>query len=93
MSEHPLLPHIRAALHEVEDPEIRRPITDLGMVDDLQVTDDGDVAVRVLLTVSGCPMRSEITLRPPTAGTGMIMSSTTVGRASPRPRRSGTEWP
>ena len=51
MSEHPLLPHIRAALHEVEDPEIRRPITDLGMVDDIQVTDGGDVAVRVLLTV------------------------------------------
>ncbi|HMS37128.1 MAG TPA: iron-sulfur cluster assembly protein, partial [Arachnia sp.] len=63
MSEHPLLPHIRAALHEVEDPEIRRPITDLGMVDDIQVSADGDVAVRVLLTVSGCPMRSEITGR------------------------------
>lgn len=67
MSEHPLLPHIRAALHEVEDPEIRRPITDLGMVDDIQVTDGGDVAVRVLLTVSGCPMRSEITTRVTTA--------------------------
>ncbi len=71
MSEHPLLPHIRAALHEVEDPEIRRPITDLGMVDDLQVTDDGDVAVRVLLTVSGCPMRSEITNRVTTALRGV----------------------
>ena len=63
MSEHPLLPHVRAALHEVEDPEIRRPITDLGMVDDLRADDDGAVFVRVLLTVSGCPMRSEITTR------------------------------
>ncbi len=63
MSEHPLLPHIRAALHQVEDPEIRRPITELGMVDDIAVTDDGDVAVRVLLTVSGCPMRAELTNR------------------------------
>ncbi|WP_370585946.1 Mrp/NBP35 family ATP-binding protein [Tessaracoccus sp. MC1756] len=60
MTEHPLLPHVRAALHTVEDPEIRRPITDLGMVDDIQASDDGTVFVRVLLTVSGCPMRSEI---------------------------------
>lgn len=63
MSENPLLPHVRAALHEVEDPEIRRPITELGMVDDLRADDDGRVFVRVLLTVSGCPMRSEITTR------------------------------
>ncbi|WP_369819255.1 Mrp/NBP35 family ATP-binding protein [Tessaracoccus sp. ZS01] len=63
MTEHPLLPHVRAALHTVEDPEIRRPITDLGMVDDIQASDDGTVFVRVLLTVSGCPMRSEITGR------------------------------
>ncbi|WP_370585829.1 Mrp/NBP35 family ATP-binding protein [Tessaracoccus sp. MC1865] len=63
MTEHPLLPHVRAALHTVEDPEIRRPITDLGMVDDIQASNDGTVFVRVLLTVSGCPMRSEITGR------------------------------
>ncbi|MHA7862610.1 Mrp/NBP35 family ATP-binding protein [Tessaracoccus sp. Y36] len=63
VTEHPLLPHVRAALHTVEDPEIRRPITDLGMVDDIQASDDGTVFVRVLLTVSGCPMRSEITGR------------------------------
>lgn len=63
MTEHPLLPHVRAALHEVEDPEIRRPITDLGMVDDVSVSDLGAVHVRVLLTVVGCPMRSEITTR------------------------------
>ena len=62
-SENPLLPLIRAALHGVEDPEIRRPITDLGMVDDIQVDDDSNVAIRILLTVSGCPMKSEITTR------------------------------
>ncbi|GAA4897155.1 Mrp/NBP35 family ATP-binding protein [Tessaracoccus lubricantis] len=60
VTEHPLLPHVRAALHTVEDPEIRRPITDLGMVDDIRADDSGNVFVRVLLTVSGCPMRSEI---------------------------------
>ncbi len=48
-----------AALATVEDPEIRRPITDLGMVDDVQV-DGGRVRVRVLLTVSGCPLKTEI---------------------------------
>ncbi|HHT12441.1 MAG TPA: Mrp/NBP35 family ATP-binding protein [Propionibacterium sp.] len=67
VTEHPLLPHVRAALHTVEDPEIRRPITDLGMVDDIQADDDGNVFVRVLLTVSGCPMRSEIIGRVKTA--------------------------
>lgn len=60
MTEHPLLPQVRAALHTVEDPEIHRPITDLGMVDDLTVDEAGQVFVRVLLTVAGCPMRSEI---------------------------------
>ncbi|GAB3817604.1 Mrp/NBP35 family ATP-binding protein [Tessaracoccus terricola] len=63
VTENPLLPLVRAALHEVEDPEIRRPITDLGMVDEITATDDGQVFVRVLLTVSGCPMRTEITGR------------------------------
>lgn len=65
--ENPLLPHVRAALHEVEDPEIRRPITELGMVDHLEADDEGRVFVRVLLTVAGCPMRSEITSRVTTA--------------------------
>ena len=58
-----MLPLIRAALHGVEDPEIRRPITELGMVDEVQVDENGRVSVRILLTVSGCPMRSEITTR------------------------------
>lgn len=51
---------VQAALAGVDDPEIRRPITDLGMVDSVTISDDGAVAVRVLLTVSGCPMRTEI---------------------------------
>lgn len=66
-SENPLLPLVRAALHGVEDPEIRRPITELGMVDDVQADESGRIFVRVLLTVSGCPMRSEIITRVTTA--------------------------
>ena len=60
ITEHPLAPKIRAALHGVNDPEIRRPITDLGMVESIDVDDSGRARVEVLLTVSGCPMRDTL---------------------------------
>jgi len=59
-AEHPVVSQIRQALHRVEDPEIRRPITDLGMVDDIEVDASGRSRVRVLLTVSGCPLRDTL---------------------------------
>ena len=44
------------ALSTVNDPEIRKPITELGMVESGQRRrGDGRVAVTILLTVSGCP--------------------------------------
>ncbi|MEO9237895.1 MAG: Mrp/NBP35 family ATP-binding protein [Jatrophihabitantaceae bacterium] len=52
---------IRTALAGVQDPEIRRPITELGMVEQVSVNPDGLATVRVLLTVSGCPMRERLT--------------------------------
>jgi ATP-binding protein involved in chromosome partitioning len=52
---------VRAALAGVQDPEIRRPITELGMVKDVSVAPDGAVAVAVWLTVAGCPLRDKIT--------------------------------
>ncbi|MGH3498859.1 MAG: Mrp/NBP35 family ATP-binding protein [Nocardioidaceae bacterium] len=52
---------VNAALARVNDPEIKRPITDLGMVDDVVIGPDGHVDVRILLTVSGCPMRDTLT--------------------------------
>ncbi|MGV8850346.1 MAG: Mrp/NBP35 family ATP-binding protein [Propionibacteriaceae bacterium] len=58
--ENPLLPLIRAALHGVDDPEIHRPITELGMVDDIHVADDGEVVVRILLTTGGCPLKDRL---------------------------------
>ncbi len=58
--EHHLLPKIRAALHTVDDPEIHRPITDLGMVDTISVDDDSRVTVRILLTTGGCPLRDRL---------------------------------
>jgi len=50
-----------AALAKVNDPEIRRPITDLGMVKNVEVAADGAVRVDVYLTVAGCPLRDTIT--------------------------------
>ena len=58
----PTREQIMSALAEVEDPEIHRPITDLGMVKDVSI-DGGAVHVEVYLTVAGCPMRDEITGR------------------------------
>jgi ATP-binding protein involved in chromosome partitioning len=49
------------ALATVLDPEIRRPITDLGMVKNVEIGSGGTVRVDVWLTVSGCPMRDTIT--------------------------------
>jgi ATP-binding protein involved in chromosome partitioning len=54
---------VRTALDGVHDPEINRPITELGMVKDVTITDGGTVKVVVWLTVAGCPMRETITSR------------------------------
>mgnify|MGYP001073572040 CR=1 FL=1 len=51
---------IRAALAGVHDPEIRRPITELGMVESVAVDEAGTATIGVLLTVSGCPMRATL---------------------------------
>jgi ATP-binding protein involved in chromosome partitioning len=48
---------VLAALGNVIDPELRKPVTELDMVRDVAV-DGGDVAVRIALTVAGCPLRS-----------------------------------
>ena len=50
------------ALRPVEDPELHRSIVDLGMVKGIAI-DGATVAVRVALTVAGCPLRAEITNR------------------------------
>ncbi len=52
---------VTTALASVLDPEIRKPITDLGMVSSVSVSDTGAVRVGVLLTVAGCPMKAQLT--------------------------------
>src|ERR1700691_2101086 len=52
---------VTQALSGVNDPEIHKPITELGMVKNIHVAADGSVLVEVWLTVAGCPLRETIT--------------------------------
>ena len=54
---------VRSALNKVIDPEIRKPITDLGMVKSITIGDGGAVGVGIYLTTAGCPMKAEISDR------------------------------
>jgi ATP-binding protein involved in chromosome partitioning len=57
----PTVDQVTQALSTVNDPEIHRPITELGMVKSVEVATDGTVRVDVWLTVAGCPLRDTIT--------------------------------
>src|SRR5499427_529453 len=57
----PTIDQVTGALAGVSGPEIRRPITELGMVKNVDVAGDGTVRVEVWLTVAGCPLRDTIT--------------------------------
>lgn len=52
---------LNAALATVIDPELRRPITELGMVASVEAFDDGRVQALIRLTIAGCPLRETIT--------------------------------
>ena len=47
---------VREALKQVYDPELGINIVDLGLVYDIDVSDDGDVDIRYSLTTMGCPI-------------------------------------
>src|SRR6201998_4784106 len=51
---------VRTALGKVIDPELRRPITELGMVKDVTVEPDRSVHVEIYLTTAACPKKTEI---------------------------------
>ena len=55
----PTQEQILDVLAQVNDPEIDKPITELGMVDEVAVQDDV-VGVKIKLTVPGCPMKDRI---------------------------------
>ncbi|GAB3698614.1 Mrp/NBP35 family ATP-binding protein [Mariniluteicoccus flavus] len=58
--DHALFAPVKAALATVIDPEIKKPITDLGMVDRVTIGDAGEITVDVLLTTAGCPLKGPI---------------------------------
>src|SRR3954470_20779685 len=67
----PTAEQLTAALSTVIDPEIRRPITEIGMVKSAAVDADGLARIGIYLTVSGCPMKETLT-RDVTAKVGAL---------------------
>jgi ATP-binding protein involved in chromosome partitioning len=55
----PTQEEVRQALRNVLDPEIGKPIEDVGMLKGIEV-DNGVVRVYVLLTIAGCPLKDRI---------------------------------
>ena len=54
-----LIAEINKALATVSDPELHRPLPELGMVE--RVDFEGGIAsIKILLTISGCPMRDRL---------------------------------
>lgn len=89
-----LLEQAHARLEHVIDPELRRPITELGMLADVSAHADAEhpemsrLSVEVRLTIAGCPMRETITDDvteavadlPGVAGVDVILSVMTPGQ-------------
>ncbi|MCW2549071.1 MAG: hypothetical protein JWN96_3531 [Mycobacterium sp.] len=63
MATSPSADAVNAALATVTDPEINRPITEIGMLKSVEIADDGQVTVEVYLTTTACPLRGEIVTR------------------------------
>lgn len=56
----PTQEQVLEVLATVEDPEIHKPITELGMVDEVSIQGT-TVGVRIKLTIPGCPLKDTIT--------------------------------
>ena len=54
-----LIAEIHKALATVSDPELHRPIPELGMVESVEF-EGGIASIKILLTISGCPMRDRL---------------------------------
>ena len=54
-----IIEDINAALATVSDPELHRPLPDLGMVKSVEFK-SGVAHIEILLTISGCPMRDRL---------------------------------
>jgi len=84
---------VRRAVGAVVDPELRRPIAELGMVRDISVA-DGLASVGIVLTIVGCPAAERISsdVRAAAASVaGVTDVALDVGIMSPAERRELTE--
>ncbi len=91
---HPAEQAVWQSLAGVKDPEILRPITELGMVRSVEVSADGHATVAIALTIAGCPAahRIEREVRAATAATEGITGVTLdVGVMTPEQRREFIE--
>ena len=82
------------ALDGVLDPEVLRPITDLGMVQEVTVDAEGRAAVSILLTIAGCPAARRIeadALAAATGAPGVCSAEVIVGVMTPDERRAFIE--
>lgn len=85
---------IRRALDGVLDPEIRKPVTELDMIERVTVGADGHATVGVKLTIVGCPAADAIERDVRTAAasvTGVTGVSVEVGVMTPAERKALTE--
>ena len=84
---------VTEALTGVIDPEIRRNIVELDMVDDISI-DGGSVTVTVLLTIAGCPLKDTITRDTKAAVArveGVTEVSVVLGTMTPEQRKAMKE--
>ncbi|MDN4596672.1 Mrp/NBP35 family ATP-binding protein [Leifsonia virtsii] len=94
MPETALAGAVRSALASVLDPEIRKPITELDMVGDVAVDEDGRASVAIKLTIVGCPAADAIErdVRTATAAVpGVSGVAVDVTVMTPAERRALTE--
>ncbi|GAB2551372.1 Mrp/NBP35 family ATP-binding protein [Leucobacter ruminantium] len=85
---------VLAALDRVRDPEILRPITELGMVRAVEVDADGRATVSILLTIAGCPAARRIeadVLEAASQAPGVSEARVEVGVMTPEERRDFVE--
>ena len=52
----PTIDELRAILRQVEDPELRMSIVDLGLVYGIDIDDEGEVTIDLTLTTPACPI-------------------------------------